>query len=463
MTKKIHLVAITLSVFFAGCGVSYVANPGFCYDDSDCTTARGFAPEQNKCIGETNDLATRWRCIAPNMMNDGSADSSPGSDSLPGSDTLAPEVGLDTGVPLCTNNAQCKDILRPICGVSGVCQPCSANSCQGALSFCSATGACVACLRSMDCPAATPICSTTGTCSACNSPGAPADGCSKRDAAHAVCATSVAKVGQCVGCVDDTTCTSSIKPICDAMGTNECRGCATDTECKGGPGVCMSHQDGRCATDAETIYVQDKDCTAGTGAAGAPLCSPQDAPGLFTANRRLVVVRGSVDRFQWSLSGQQISVVGQSDASIAGGGSSAIRIAGGDFYARNIIATLSAKPGIVGESNAKIRLQNVTASGNPGGGVYLDGTTFEIRDSTVVDNGPGQTGAIGGIAIVNQPATGPAKLERVTVRNNKAVGISCAAPVMATGVLAFGNTAVDIAAACQAASCSAGTPNCGAP
>ena len=74
-----------------------------------------------------------------------------------------------------------------------------------------------------------------------------------------------------------------------------------------------------------------------------------------------------------------------------------------------------------------LRLDRVTVDSCRGGGVLLDGAAFDIRNTTITNNGPGQAGATawGGILVNALPATGPAKLSRVTAMDNKQVGIAC--------------------------------------
>ena len=69
----------------------------------------------------------------------------------------------------------------------------------------------------------------------------------------------------------------------------------------------------------------------------------------------------------------------------------------------------------------------------------------------------------GGILIQNAPLTAPTTLMRVTVQNNKQVGLACSAAVDGNGVLASGNTGgVDISPTCCITPCSPAGPLCGA-
>jgi hypothetical protein len=235
----------------------------------------------------------------------------------------------------------------------------------------------------------------------------------------------------------------------------------------------MDHQDGRCATESETIYVQKGGaCAPGGGTSAAPLCSPGDATGLLTPSRRLVVVRGVVDELSWSLSGGQVTLVGQPAGAVAGtiaaGASAGATVSGGDLYVRNL--TVSCVPdisdrGIVAQSGAVLRLNRVTVKNCAKGGVFVDGAAFDIKNSVVTANGPADNGGLvwGGMRFQGVPAAGPARLEMVTVKDNKQVGVSCSAAISGTGVHASGNIGgVEITSTCGLTPCSPPGPTCGA-
>jgi hypothetical protein len=141
------------------------------------------------------------------------------------------------------------------------------------------------------------------------------------------------------GCTTELVCAKSAdcaadptKPICD-VANQKCVACTADSQCVdrfgANPGVCMSHQDGRCATDAETFYVANvagcSDSGAGptAGTAAAPFCTLQPATTSAGGSRALIVVRGPVsgptDQFN---SSTEVSVVGQQSALVASIGSS---------------------------------------------------------------------------------------------------------------------------------------------
>ena len=110
------------------------------------------------------------------------------------------------------------------------------------------------------CPAATPICDmAAGKCKACYEEGPTA--CKDLDIAAPLCVSNTDAAGgplkgSCVGCLTNANCTGTPKtPICSPT-LNTCVACGPDSDCAGvGPGVCLT--DGRCATESETIFVQN--------------------------------------------------------------------------------------------------------------------------------------------------------------------------------------------------------------
>jgi hypothetical protein len=239
----------------------------------------------------------------------------------------------------------------------------------------------------------------------------------------------------------------------------------------------MSHQDGRCASDKETIYVQNKTgCsdsggpTAGTAA--TPFCTMQPTTALIVAPRDLIVVRGSVVGATGAFA-NNVSIVGQSSGTILGATTPALHVMSGTTYARDLKLFASDSIGLQADGGSTVQLNNLLVTGNvgqgadqKGGGILLNGAAFDIRNTTVSMNGPGTTGIAtwGGILIASLPLTGAHSLQSVTVRNNTGAGISCAGAITGTGVLATGNTPIDITSACGITSCgSTPGPGCGAP
>src|SRR5450432_1230322 len=124
-----------------------------------------------------------------------------------------------------------------------------------------------ACTSSAGCPVTTPICDAGGACRPCNAGTVASTACANLDASKPTCGAN----GQCVVCSTSADCKADpTKPICD-VANQKCVACTADSQCVdklgANPGVCMAHQDGRCATDAETFYVSNQTgCSdSGTG------------------------------------------------------------------------------------------------------------------------------------------------------------------------------------------------------
>lgn len=327
------------------------------------------------------------------------------------------------------------------------------------------------CVRHSDCPSERPACSPTGSCVACD---AVAGSCAGRGTAKPVCGPG----GVCVECLSDSECTSSVaKPICDTA-ANTCGPCSTDAQCVAklgaDPGVCMSHQDGHCATVAEAIFVQDRTGCASAvggnaGSADMPFCTVQPAVIALNSDRRLIIIRGTVQATNFVIQpgsqAPQISFVGQQNGAIAGGAFSALAMDGAAVFARDLTFKLCAAPAIVARNSSALVLEHVLVDTNPGGGVLLDSSNFEIRNTKITSNGPGDIGGFswGGIRAQNIPAQGPSLLEFVTVQNNNAIGVSCSDRVMGNGVLASDNVGgIQASPTCQLTPCSPAGPDCGA-
>ncbi len=370
------------------------------------------------------------------------------------------------GCAECLESAQCKTPGKSFCAgkVCVGCQEAGPGACQAPTAVCDpGSGACVACTASSSCadPRA-PLCEGN-RCVACTmaAPGT----CASLDPARSVCAPD----GACVACNSSPDCTADAsKPIClDRV----CVGCTSDAQCAlklgANPGVCLRHLGGRCATDAETIYVQDGATCGTAGTSAAPLCTPETALSMLSATREVVVVRGLVGGFAWNdmAMGQRASIIGQAGAVFAGGVRPGVRLSGpGDVYLRGVTVRSSEVVGIVAQAGATLRLDGVVVDTNRGGGILLDGARFDLRDTLVTNNGAGETGAViwGGILVQAVPAGGPSRLERVSLIDNRQIGLTCDGPVEGVGVHARGNAGgVEVGARCGVTACPALNATCG--
>ena len=218
----------------------------------------------------------------------------------------------------------------------------------------------------------------------------------------------------------------------------------------------MAHQDARCASDAETIVV----------ATGHTLPAVGDLTG-----KRLVVVRGTASGvLTWTLATQPpMSIVGQNSGTINGNGvpgATPVHVTGGEVYIRNLTIT-GGSPGLQADGGGVVRLDHVSVISNPTTGIAIDGSAFDIRDTTVTGNGSGSAGGTG-IVLKNLSSapTGPKSITSSTVSNNQA-GITCNTasdvPSTTSGVLVSGNTPLpDISSTCNFSSCGTASTTCGA-
>lgn len=449
MKRLLATLPLALVLTISACGAKTVCNlsgplceeelkPGRCIVDGDC-------PMSFVC-GQTLGAPTFHTCV-PTGPADAGTDSM-GSD---GSDSPVGDAQVGDARPTCQDNAGCVDETKPICPVAGgECVACTQSSdcgdMPGGRTFCETTsGRCVACLESSTCSPEAPICAA-GTCRACNAEGLAENGCQMRNAALPVCLPN----GQCAECDTNAHCTSIPKPICDQ---NACRSCTGDAECvakaPSAPGVCMAHEDGRCASTEETVIVQGGDLQAAI----------TDA---VSNGKKLVVVQANSDRAVFAGPGT-LSIVGKgAQRPAVGGGPSraGLSVTGGSLFVRGLALTSSA-PGL-SVTGGSAQVVACTIRDNPGGGVFVNAATLVLSDSLVTRNGPGDDeGAIWGGLRLKAPAAGT-KLDRVSLIDNNAPGASCTTAVVATAVLATGNSATNIAGTCQFMSCAAAGPTCGA-
>jgi hypothetical protein len=287
--------------------------------------------------------------------------------------------------------------------------------------------------------------------------------------------TPVCLQGSCVQCSASSDCNADpTKPICDP-GTHTCVACTSDSQCSaklgptGNPGVCLSNTDGHCASDAETIYVQNTTGCASAapgGTAAAPFCSMDPLPAILPNSQTLVVIRGAVapanSPFQLGAGRPTTSFVGQQSALIASATTPGFNLSSGSAYFRNL--TFSSAGAIcIQAPGGTLSLDTVVVDRCAGGGIYLAGAAFDIENTTVTRNGPSTDLTWGGIRVATVPTTGPAQLKFDTIENNNPSGVSCTGGISGSGVFATGDTAGDIAPACGFSSCSPLGPGCGAP
>jgi hypothetical protein len=402
----------------------------------------------------------------------------------------------------CASDIDCTSTDAPYC-VQGRCVPCkTGDQCSGGAPICSSSYTCVSCAAvDAGCPAATPACETdSGRCLECMADGdclrdasksfcqagacvgcagAGDSACAGRNPAKPVCMSG----GTCAECVTSDDCAATAKPICDTT-ANLCVACSRDDQCQakvGGPGVCLFQQNGRCAADSESVYVGKSGtgtCSdSGAGSAQLPYCSALTAIGVAKrTGKPVLVLLGQVQGpFTMGALSAALTVVGKNAVITPLDYADGIGITSGELYLRALtVAGNSAGFTGIGvnaqaATNATVvlHMDGCTIKDNPGGGILLSGAAFDIHNSKITGNGPGQTtgGAIwGGIRIEGLPAGGQASLALVTIQNNLAVGLTCSGAIQGQGVLVSGNTPLNIATSCGAGvlTCTTPSPTCGA-
>jgi len=382
----------------------------------------------------------------------------------------------------CRTSNECSNLAgTPFCSAANTCVSCAAapaaaGVCSGATPVCdSGSGRCVECTRNSECPTPGKAFCVANQCVGCQAPGASAsdptgatdggasDGGGAIDAgvagpcsgAKPVCAETGSLAGQCVECASSTDCSGS-KPICSA---NLCTPCTTDQQCAdkgGGPGVCMSHQDSRCASEAETIYVQNSTgCSGGAGTVLSPYCRPQDGVNAVTTSKRVVVLTGGTALSEFIVTRSDsplVSVIGRQNPMIgAGAANKGIHVQRGNVYLRGLriegAGTSAAEPGIVVESGATITMDRCYVMKNAGGLLVKDGAGFDIANSVFAKNESGNVGAavFGGVYLGVAGVSLPHRFWFNTIAENGQFAIGCASSTQQlSGMLFYNNAGGDV-------------------
>jgi hypothetical protein len=345
----------------------------------------------------------------------------------------------------CAADTDCKSPEKSFC-IANMCAGCQASSAAACSArsaskpACAASGTlggqCVECAADTDCKTPEKSFCVANACASCQSASATA--CPAKSTDKPVCAASGKLVGQCVACQADADCKAPAAPICND--SNACVKCTSDSQCAAklgsDPGVCMAHQDGRCATDGETVYVANvSGCSSSDtgGTANQPLCTLQAAVTRLStsAAKRLIVLRSSADGVSVT-SATQVSIVGQNSASIATGAVNAgITVSGtGNLFVRNlnVIGSSVSTMGISAGPGTTLELEGAKVLNNGGGGILLNGAAFDLRDVLVSGNGTGIDGSTtwSGIYVKALPNAGTTtQLSFVSVVNNGSPGLNC--------------------------------------
>lgn len=129
------------------------------------------------------------------------------------------------------------------------------------------------CKSNSDCSGSTPFCDVNGTIGGIghtcipdpvNPPPDAMQGCDEMSDCSGVTPACRVSTGQCVECIDNTTCGTAELPVCDTT-MNECEGCSGDTDCAG-------RADGRLACDSSTMICQECTDNADCTTSAEPIC-----------------------------------------------------------------------------------------------------------------------------------------------------------------------------------------------
>ena len=462
-----------------------------CADNASCTTENKAFCVANQCGGCGASGATSTT-VDGGILDGGTTSVCKGATPMCATSGRCVECLQNSECTADPDKAFCVANQCVGCNVSGAAASAhdggATSACIGATPECSTSGRCVECLHNSECTADPDkaFC-VQNTCQGCNATASTSDAgvTNACTGATPVCmssTSSTSKAGQCVGCADSGDCSGNF-PICDTTTTFTCQACTSDAQCAakgGGPGVCLA--DGHCATEAETVYVGTSGChdetTAGTSS--NPACSAQYGVSLATSTRPVVVVRGTLTVASTAAIGVSfpLTIVGKNAAVLtAAAGGNCVSITQGEVYLRNLTlqGNSSSTTGVgIGISAAPpsgstvtLHMDTCAVINNKGGGILLNGTAFDIKNTTVTGNGAGQIGAVawGGIYVQSLPSTGTTSINLTTIQNNVAPGMTCStsATIQGAGILATGNTLTQIATSCNVTdACTTASATCGA-
>ena len=367
-------------------------------------------------------------------------------------------VGDDGEVEECETSAECTEATAPICDeTSGECRGCEEGSgecladypdralCDGA------SGACVACLSSVnDCTEATaPICDeTSGSCRGCEE-GAGGDaeceaaygGGGKRCSSEGECVECLASVddcaeveapicddtsqtcrdcdedteceargegldacddvsGECVECTDSALhCAGIYSPVCDGT-SHTCRECESHEECDHVGGLC-EFGTGRCLEAGSVVHVDCSATTNGDGTAGSPYNSIQDGvDAVAFGGGPYVLVEGSCGPV--TVPGmEELYIYGKGNAELISDSGAAVvsmSIGVGDPVGQVVLDGVTLRGGAnhTGEglkcmcmaaTLPTVRLQDVLITDTDREGIQFSTCHVELVDSTVSGSG----------------------------------------------------------------------------
>jgi hypothetical protein len=225
-------------------------------------------------------------------------------------------------------------------------------------------------------------------------------------------------------CCSSANC-SAPTPLCDPA-TRTCRQCLTNADCTATGGLCTLG--GTCPSTSEVSVVDGSQTCPGKGSKGNPFCSIALA---LAATPKYILVRSgtypaiTIDKSK-DLYGAspQTTIIGDpatcpslqitSGAAVVAAGFTVrggVLISGSSTEAMLVQDAIGPSATCVGVTSAggsvgpvNVTVRSSVLSGNLGGGLLLDGRSFEVVNSFIVENGTSSS-SLGGASLKWQPAS----------------------------------------------------------
>jgi hypothetical protein len=403
----------------AGCAVE--DNPRVCDEARQDFCANGLMCVHNECV------------VPDGGLDDGAADAvdAPYGDG-PRSDAAADDRdgatagdGGDGGIA-CRADDDCKGNARG--------ERCDVVS-----------GACVGCVSHEQCSSpAKPLCSAERVCVACNAAGAAT--CGSRAGALPMCDPAS---GACVECLKSDDCPRA-SPICD--GKHRCVPCTTDAQCadrKDGPGVCLVNEAGRCATNDETVFLESRSGCAGAavgdGSSGNPFCGTKRAIDALAPGKRVIKARSKtnvpLDGFTYARTdlGGAATIVGDGVVAFEST-ADAVHVSAGEIHLRGLRISSRSGTGVVVDPGATLHMSRCTVHDSGAGGLYVNGGGFDVTNTVLANNQKATAGypvEFGGAYLLGVNGK-PQRFSYNTVAGNEGFGVFCEVAIETRGLLLAG-------------------------
>jgi hypothetical protein len=221
----------------------------------------------------------------------------------------------------------------------------------------------------------------------------------------------------------------------------------------------MSHQDGRCATDPETVYVENRPTcsmvpTVG-GTSAVPFCSPQFGIDAAGSVKRLVLLRGTMPLVSFVVTSNpgEISVISKDGSIIDHGAAIGIHLTRGQLYVRGVTVGPGSGPGVVADGGAVsvLRLDRCQILAN-GGGLLINNAGFDIVNTVIANNTealvpPAGPTTYGGVYL-RSAAGAPTTFRYNTIVGNQNIGLVCFGAYVTSSLIVANNALAPVAGPC---------------